>query len=92
MAFAFALALFVSIGIATFCFGTAMWAPQSAFSARLRTLLKETAPAKDESLPNKMEDALTSLSRTLPKSPSEVSKTRAWLMQAGYREYKHLTY
>jgi tight adherence protein C len=92
MAFGFAFALFLSIGVATFCFATAIWAPHSAFSARLNTLLKEAAPVRDETLPSRVEDALASLSKTLPKSPSEVGKTRALLMQAGYREARHLTY
>jgi tight adherence protein C len=92
MAFGFAFTFFLTVGVATFCLAMAIWAPQSAFSARLHTLLKESAPVRDEALPSRVEDALTSLSRTLPKSPSEVSKTRRLLMQAGYREGKHLTY
>jgi tight adherence protein C len=92
MAFGFAFALFLSVGVATFCLAMAVWAPQTAFSTRLHTLLRESAaPVRDETLPSRVEDALTTLSKTLPKSPSEVSKTRALLMQAGYREGKHLT-
>jgi tight adherence protein C len=92
MALGFAFALFLSVGVATFCLAMAAWAPQSAFSTRLHTLLRESAPVRDETLPNRVEDALTRLSKTLPKSPSEVGKTRQLLMQAGYREGKHLTY
>jgi tight adherence protein C len=39
----------------------------------------------------RVEHVLDPLSKALPKSPSEVSATRALLMQAGYREDNHLT-
>ena len=39
----------------------------------------------------RLEQALDPLSRALPLSPSEVSRTRKWLIQAGYREPRHLT-
>jgi len=90
MAIWFAFALFLTVGIGFFCLGTAIWVPQSGFSIRLRTLLHEPLPAADQDQPNRVENALESLSKALPKSPSEVSKTRAWLMQAGYREDRHL--
>jgi tight adherence protein C len=91
MALWFAFALFLTVGVGFFCLGTAIWAPQSAFSYRLRTLLREPdLPGADQDVPNRVENALESLSKALPKSPSEVSKTRAFLMQAGYREDRHL--
>jgi len=91
MAIWLAFALFLTFGVGFFCLGTAIWAPQSAFSARLRTLVREpVAPVEDEALPYKIENALESLSKALPKSPSEVSATRALLMQAGHREDRHL--
>jgi len=90
MAIWIAFALFLSVGTAIFCLGTAIWAPQSAFSNRLRTLVQEPiAPVADD-VPSRVENALESLSKAIPKSPSEVSKTRALLMQAGYREDRHL--
>jgi tight adherence protein C len=38
-----------------------------------------------------MQQALDPLSRALPSSPSEVSQTRLWLIQAGYRNAQHVT-
>jgi len=90
MALWFAFALFLTVGTGIFCLGTAIWAPQSAFYNRLRTLIQEPAPAAVDEEPNRIENALERLSKALPKSPSEVSKTRALLMQAGYREDRHL--
>ena len=90
MALWFSFALFLTLGIGVFCLGTAIWAPQSAFSNRLRVLLREPVTQVDDESPSRIENALESLSKTLPKSPSEVSKTRAFLMQAGYREDRHL--
>jgi tight adherence protein C len=39
----------------------------------------------------RMQQALDPLSRALPISPSEVSQTRLWLIQAGYRNAQHVT-
>jgi tight adherence protein C len=38
-----------------------------------------------------MQQALDPLSRALPVSPTDVSQTRAWLIQAGYRSPQHIT-
>jgi tight adherence protein C len=38
-----------------------------------------------------MQQALDPLSRALPLSPTDVSQTRAWLIQAGYRSPQHVT-
>ena len=48
----------------------------------------ETAP---RTFKERLEQALDPLSKALPLSPDEVSRTRAWLIQAGYRESRHLT-
>ena len=39
----------------------------------------------------KIQQALDPLSRALPISPENVSKTRQWLIQAGYRDAQHIT-
>ena len=39
-----------------------------------------------------MEQALDPLSKAIPLSPSDVSRTRAWLIQAGFREARHVSY
>src|SRR5205085_1466457 len=47
-------------------------------------------PAKP-AFKDRLEQALDPLSKAIPLSPSEVSRTRSWLIQAGYREQRHLT-
>ena len=42
-------------------------------------------------LKERLEQALDPFSKAIPLSPSEVSRTRRWLIQAGYREPRHLT-
>lgn len=82
--------LFVTLATAVFALGTAWWAPASPLGRRLRALLgTEPPPAPDAA--QQMEKVLTPFSRVLPKSPSEVSLSRLWLMQAGWREDRHLT-
>jgi tight adherence protein C len=39
----------------------------------------------------RIEQALDPLSRALPLSPAEVSKARGWLIQAGYRDARHVS-
>jgi tight adherence protein C len=46
----------------------------------------EKAPIKE-----RIEQALSPLSKAIPLSPAEANKSRAWLMQAGYREGRHET-
>ncbi|MGB7823792.1 MAG: type II secretion system F family protein, partial [Candidatus Sulfotelmatobacter sp.] len=40
----------------------------------------------------RIEQALDPLSKAIPLSPSDVSRTRAWLIQAGLRESRHVSY
>ncbi|MFZ0758573.1 MAG: type II secretion system F family protein, partial [Candidatus Sulfotelmatobacter sp.] len=40
----------------------------------------------------RIEQALDPLSKAIPLSPSDVSRTRAWLIQAGLREPRHVSY
>jgi tight adherence protein C len=40
----------------------------------------------------RIQQALDPLSRALPVSPTNVSLTRAWLIQAGYREARHVRF
>jgi tight adherence protein C len=87
-----AIALFLTFATALFAFGTAVWAPASTLGTRLRSLIG----LRDQGSKIRFQDrlfhqALDPLSRAMPHSPGEVSRTRAWLMQAGYRESEHLT-
>ena len=40
----------------------------------------------------RLEQALEPLSKAIPLSPSDVTRTRAWLIQAGLRESRHINY
>lgn len=92
MVTALAVVIFLTIVLAVFSFGAAAYAPSSMLGSRLRALgwQRPQAPEKP-ALRQRIEQALDPLSKALPLSPSEVSRTRAWLIQAGYREERHLT-
>jgi tight adherence protein C len=63
--------------------------------ARLRALggqpvqIPEKPAAK---VRERLEQALDPISKAIPLSPSDVSRTRAWLIQAGLREPRHVSY
>jgi tight adherence protein C len=87
-----ALVVFLAVGAAVAAFGIAVLAPNSGLSARLRVVTGRQERAETAPLAQRVEQSvLDPLSRMLPKSPAEVSRTRQWLIQAGYRESRHLT-
>jgi tight adherence protein C len=89
---ALAIIIFVTIVLAVFSFGAAAYAPSSVIGARLRALGWQRAETPEKpAFKERLEQALDPLSKALPLSPSEVSRTRKWLIQAGYREERHLT-
>ena len=90
MALALSIFVFLTIGIIVFAFGAAVVTPSSVLGSRLREIgwqrpAAQTKPAIRE----RMQQALDPLSRALPLSPADVSKTRALLIQAGYRSPQH---
>src|SRR6059058_3044736 len=92
MALALTIILFLTVALAVFSFGAAAYAPSSVLGSRLRALgWQKAEPQEKPAFKERLEQALDPLSRALPLSPSEVSRTRAWLIQAGYREPRHLT-
>src|SRR6267142_2905093 len=92
MALLLAIVLFFTIALAVFSFGAAAYSPSSVLGSRLRTLgWQKTQPQEKPAFKERLEQALDPLSKALPLSPSEVSRTRAWLIQAGYRDPRHLT-
>lgn len=92
MAFALAVVLFLTVALVVFTFGAAAYAPSSVLGSRLRALAgQRTQPQQKPAFRERLEQALDPLSRALPLSPSEVSRTRKWLIQAGYRDARHLT-
>jgi tight adherence protein C len=87
-----AIVLFLTIALAVFAFGAAAYAPSSVLGSRLRSLSWQKAQKEEKpAFKDRLEQALDPLSKALPLSPSEVSRTRAWLIQAGYRDARHLT-
>jgi tight adherence protein C len=86
------LVAFLTVVVIVFAFGAAALAPSSVLGSRLREIgwqrpKSETKPAIRE----RMQQALDPLSRALPLSPTDVSQTRLWLIQAGYRTAQHVT-
>src|SRR5579872_4227993 len=93
MAIVLAVLLFVTVFAAIFAFGAATMAPSSVLGTRLRSLGWQPRPqaAEKAAIKDRVEQVLDPLAKALPKSPSEVSSTRALLIQAGYRDPNHLT-
>jgi tight adherence protein C len=83
--------IFVAVAIAVFSFATAAYAPSSLLAARLRSLgIERTDEPEKPSFRERMDQVLDPISKALPLSPSDVSRTRSWLIQAGLRERRHL--
>ena len=83
--------IFAAVAVAIFSFAAAAYAPSSLLSARLRSLGVERPVAPDRpSFRERIDQILDPLSKALPLSPAEVSRTRSWLIQAGLRERQHL--
>ncbi len=92
MEMALAIVLFLTVALVVFAFGAAAYAPFSVLGSRLRTLGEAKArPQARPAFKERLEQALDPLSKALPLSPTDVSRTRKWLIQAGYRESRHLT-
>jgi tight adherence protein C len=93
MVVALSILIFLTIAVVVFAFGAATLAPSSVLGSRLREIgwqrpKAEAKPAMRE----RIQQALDPLSRALPVSPTDVSQTRAWLIQAGYRDARHVSF
>jgi tight adherence protein C len=92
MAIALAILLFLTIAAVVFAFGAATVAPSSVLGSRLREIgWQRPKPQEKPAIRERIQQALDPLSRALPVSPADVSHTRAWLIQAGYRDPQHLS-
>jgi tight adherence protein C len=93
MALILAILIFVFIALAIFAFLAAAYAPTSVLGSRLRSLAFQRPQTQKEKpvMKQRFEQALDPLSKALPLSPSDTDRTRGWLIQAGYRESRHLT-
>src|ERR1700675_4788945 len=92
LALALSIFVFLTIVVIVFAFGAASVAPSSVLGSRLREIgwQRPKAQAKP-AIRERMQQALDPFSRALPVSPTDVSQTRAWLIQAGYRDPQHVT-
>jgi tight adherence protein C len=92
MAIFLSILIFLTISVVVFAFGAATVAPSSVLGARLREIGWQRPKAQQKpAIRERVQQALNPLSRALPLSPHDVSKTRAWLIQAGYRDAQHVT-
>ena len=86
------IVLFFTVVLVVFFFGAAVYAPSSVIGSRLRQLgFQKSQKVEKPPLKQRLEQALDPLSKAIPLSPADVSRTRAWLIQAGYRESRHLS-
>ena len=91
---ALVIVVFLTVVAAVFAFGAAMVTPSSMLGARLRALGSQQ-PRQAENKPafrERIEQALDPLSKAIPLSPADVSRTRAWLIQAGFRDAIDVNY
>jgi tight adherence protein C len=87
-----AIVVFVTIVLVTFSLGAAVVTPSSTLGARLRALGGQQKVDNKPAFKERIEQALDPISRAIPLSPADVSRTRAWLIQAGLRESRHVSY
>jgi len=88
------IVVFVTVVLVVSAFGVAAITPTSVLGARLRALGGQPAQAAEKpamKVRERLELALDPISKAIPLSPSDVSRTRAWLIQAGLRESRHVT-
>lgn len=87
-----AVTLFVSLSLTLFAFGSAILAPGSPLQDRLRVLLgRKAQQSAKPTIQDRAEQALEPLSKMLPHSMEETSRTRSWLIQAGLRDPRYVT-
>src|SRR5579872_1777408 len=89
------IVVFVTVALVVFAFAAAAVTPSSVLGARLRALGTQTTQAPEKpviKVRERLEQALDPISKAIPLSPSDVSRTRAWLIQAGLRESRHVTF
>src|SRR5260370_24431184 len=91
LALALSIFVFLTIVVIVFAFGAASVAPSSVLGSRLREIGWQRPKATKPAIRERMQQALDPFSRALPVSPTGVSQTRAWLIQAGYPDPPHAT-
>jgi len=90
---AIAIVVFVTVALVVLSFGAAALTPSSVLGARLRALGGQQQPTETKpAFRERLEQAMDPLSKAIPLSPADVSRTRAWLIQAGFRDAIHVNY
>jgi tight adherence protein C len=85
--------VFLTVALAVFSFGSAAVTPGSVLGERLRAMGGQQQPTENKpALRERLENALDPISRAIPLSPSDVSRTRVWLIQAGFRDAGQVNY
>jgi tight adherence protein C len=87
------IVVFVTVVLVVFALGAAVVTPSSVLGARLRALGGQQQPVEAKpAIRERIEQALDPISKAIPLSPADVSRTRAWLIQAGLRDANHVNY
>src|SRR6202167_5273139 len=89
------IVVFVTVVLGVFAFGAAPVPPSPLLGARRRALAGQATVTPEKpttKIKDRIEQALDPISKAIPLSPSDVSRTRAWLIQAGLREPRHVSY
>jgi tight adherence protein C len=89
------IVVFVTVVLVVFAFGAAAVTPSSTLGARLRALGGQPVQAPEKpavKVRERIEQALDPISKAIPLSPSDVNRTGTWLIQAGLRESRHVSY
>jgi tight adherence protein C len=89
------IVVFVTVVLVVFAFGAAAATPTSVLGSRLRALGGHQTQAPEKTalkVRERLEQALDPISKAIPLSPSDVTRTRAWMIQAGLREPRHASY
>ncbi|MBZ5680949.1 MAG: type II secretion system F family protein [Acidobacteriia bacterium] len=85
--------VFLTVVVVVFSLGAAAVTPSSVLGARLRALGGQQQQVQEKpALRERLEQALDPLSKAIPLSPADVSRTRGWLIQAGLRDAAHVNY
>src|SRR4051794_19793075 len=94
MNLALVIVVFLTVVAAVFAFGAAVVTPSSVLGARLRALgsQQHQAPENKPAFRERIQQALDPLSKAIPLSPADVSRTRRWLIQAGFRDAIDVNY
>ncbi len=88
------IVVFVTVVLAAFAFGAAAVIPSSVLGARLRALggQPQQRPENKTTIRERIQQAIDPISKAIPLSSADVSRTRRWLIQAGFRDAIDVNY